>query len=234
MKGSCSKIALVAIAPLCSASVLSAPVAVDGVLGAEWNGVAAVNVAHDAGAATGNFGSPGNTTQGASYSIRVRDDGQFYYVLLSITGDAGSSAGNFANIYFDTDPANNNGSDVGFEVTNNRYFIAGGASYFDASAYLTYDSTSNPGSIEFAIDNSFFTSGPLAGTAFPNGYPAATADVTLRLSQSFGYSVAGGTSYGPTRLGSATVVSAAVPEPATGALVLLSLGLLGAVRRRCR
>ncbi len=223
--------AMVALA----APAWAAPVGVDGILGAEWAGVSVVNVIHDANAPSSNFGAPGNTTQGASYSIRVRDDGAFYYGFLQITGDAGSSAGNFANLYFDTNPAAMDGSDVGFEITGNRYFIAGDPlnMYYDASSYLTFDAVSNPGSIEFAIRNDFFTSGPRAGLDYPAGYPTAAGDVVLRLSQSFGYSVAGGASYGPTRLGSASVVngSTGVPEPASIALVLGALAAAAMVRR---
>ncbi|MDQ2779226.1 MAG: PEP-CTERM sorting domain-containing protein [Pseudomonadota bacterium] len=218
---------------LLAAPAWSAPVGVDGVLGPEWTGVPVALVAHDAAAPQSNFGSPGPTTAGASYSVRIRSDSDFYYGFLQITGDAASAAGNFANLYFDTDPLANNGSDVGFEITNNQYFIAGAAGFHDASAYLTFDSASHPGSIEFAISNSFFTSGPLAGMDYPDGYPAAAADVVLSLSQSFGYSVAGGASYGPTRLGSAPVAgAAAVPEPASMALVLAALGALGFAGRR--
>jgi hypothetical protein len=230
-----SRFSLTAIAAALSvgsACSFAAPVGIDGLIGAEWNGVPVVTVTHDPSAPESNFGAPGTTTRGASYSIQVRDDGTYYYVALKVTGDALSNAGNFANLYFDTDPLAGNGSDVGFEVTNNRYFIAGAAGDYDASPYLTFDGTSNPGTIELAIANTFFTSGPKAGVAFPNGYPAATGDVTLRLSQSFGYSVAGGGSYGPTRLGSASVAAAQVPEP--GSLALVALGLVGLATLRRR
>jgi len=225
----------------CGTAALAGPVSVDGQIGAEWAGVPAVSVLHDAGADVGNFGTPSNITQGASYSIQVRDDGSYYYVALQVTGDAGSSAGNFANLYFDTNPPAADGSDVGFEIQNNRYFIAGASPtvYYDASPYLTFDSTSNPGTIEIAIANTFFTSGLQAGLPFPAGYPTATGDVVLRLSQSFGYSVAGGASYGDTRLGSASVAGAAtaVPLPATaaGGLALFGgIGAFGGLKRRRR
>lgn len=55
------------------------------------------------------------------------------------------------------------GSEVGFEVTNNRYCIPGGTpGCFDATSFLTFGSKSHPGTIELAIANSFFTSGPFA------------------------------------------------------------------------
>jgi hypothetical protein len=218
-----------------SSAALAAPVSVDGVIGAEWTGVPSVTVTHNLGADAGNFGTPSNITQGASYTVQVRDDGSYYYVALQITGDALSSAGNFANIYFDTNPPAADGSDVGFEVTNNDYFIPGVSGSFDATPYVTYDNTSHPGTIELAILNSFFTSGPKAGIAYPNGYPAATGDVVLRLSQSFGYSVAGGNSYGVTRLGSASVAAVPVPLPAAawaGFSMLGGFGMLAGLRKR--
>lgn len=204
----------------------AAPVSIDGTIGAEWAGVAVVNVTHDTAAPESNFGTPGPTTTGASYSIRVRGDGSYVYVALQITGDAGSSAGNFANLYFDTSPGT--GSDLGIEVTNGTYFIPGGPGGFNALPYVTYDATTNAGTIELAIANGFFTSGL-------QGSPAAVSDVQLRLSQSFGYSVAGGASYGTARLGVASILPAVeVPEPGSLALAMLALGALGATGRSAR
>jgi hypothetical protein len=142
------------------------------------------------------------------------------------TTNASDSPGGFANLYFDTDPQNNNGSDVGFEVTNNQYFIAGVSGYYDATPYLTYAVSPAQDVVELAIANSFFTNGPLAGIT--GGYPAATNDVTLRLSQSFGYNVAGGPDYGATRLGTASIASIPLPSSASAGAVIL--GVLGAYR----
>lgn len=213
---------VIAAFALFAAAASAAPVSVNGVLGAEWAGTTFKTVTHNAAAPNGNFGKPGNINDGASYKVGVRADAGYVYVGLEVTGDASYSAGNFANLYFSTNPGS--GSNLGIEVTNNRYFIPGSASYFDASPYLTFDAK-NPGIIELAIDNSFFTSG-LQGTT------PASMEVQLRLSQSFGYSVAGGASYGADRLGVVKLVPAAtVPEPGVLALSLAALGGLAVARR---
>jgi hypothetical protein len=211
-------------------SLRAAPVGVDGTIGAEWTGVSVFNVVNDPAAPINNFATPTNNTSAyADYSVQVRDDGAYYYGALQITDHANLSPGDFANLYFDTDPQNGNGSDVGFEITNNRFFIAGAPGYYDATPYLTYAVDGGTHTIEFAIDNAFFTSSPQAGAPYPLGFPTATGDVTLRLSQSFGYSVAGGTANGDAvRLGVASVASGtATPLPSAASMSLGTLAVLG-------
>jgi hypothetical protein len=57
--------------------------------------------------------------------------------------------------------------------------------------------------------------------------------VQLRLSQTFGYSVAGGSSFGDDRLGFAKLTSAA-PEPAAWSMMLVGFFGLGSMVRRRR
>jgi hypothetical protein len=208
---------------LCGVTASQAAV-VDGTIGTEWNGITPVHVTHDINAPTSNFGTPASTTTGADYDIYARDDGNYYFVGLHITGNASSSAGLFANLYFDTDPSANVGSDLGFHVTSNDAFIpeTGVTTTYDSTSGIEY-ATSGSDTIEFAIPNDFLTNDPLS-----MGFPKATNNVTLRLSQSFGYSVAGGDDYGDTRLG-----TAAVPEPSSLGLVgLAGLALLARRSRR--
>lgn len=57
--------------------------------------------------------------------------------------------------------------------------------------------------------------------------------MVLRLSQSFGYSVAGGRTYGADRLGEASIAAVPVPTAAWAGFGLLgSLGTLKMIRRR--
>ena len=81
---------------------------------------------------------------------------------------------------------------------------------------------------EFAIPTHYFTSA-ISGLSYD---PAVTfgSSVRLNLSQSLSYSVAGGqASYGSARLGIVSV--AAVPEPATWAMMLVGFGMIGGVTR---
>lgn len=200
-----------------------------------------VSVATDPNAPVGNFGAPGNTAT-AGYTLTLSDDGSSVVGLIVQTG--GTAVGQFANVYFDLNPSVNNGSDLGFEIGTGGVtaFIPGknGQSGFntvlDPSVYSVSGAT--PGTFGFTLANSLFT-GPIAGLAYygpADGQAAQTfeSDVTLRLSQSLSFSVAGGASYGATRLGSVNV-GGAVPEPASWALLLVGFGAVGiGMRRRAR
>jgi hypothetical protein len=216
----------------------AAPTALDGVLGAEWTGVTAASVTHNAAAAEGNFGTPTSQTTGAAYDIYMRRDENYVYTLLQTTS-GGTSAGAFANLYFSlrygTGTYGSGGSSIGFEVTNDRAFRPGVGGYFaDTGADLIRYVVSGGGSIiEAAFDLSLFTSNALGVTGYglPSGETAV--GIRLNLSQSFGYSVAGGETYGGARLGFVDLPAAAAVS-APGSVALVGLGLLGlaAVGRR--
>lgn len=215
--------AIASIAVLAATTVASAavPVGVDGTIGGEWTGVTTKTVTHADVAPESNFALPTPLTTGATYDVRVRNDADFYYVAAEITGAAGLSAGNFANLYLDLNPAAlSGGSELLFEVGTNgvRAFIAGGPEIAYAVPYTA--SAVGSGVVEFAISN-LFLQGAMAQVGETNN------TVAVRMSQAFGYSVGGGELYGPDRLG-----IAAVPEPTTLAAIAGGAVLLLGRRRR--
>jgi hypothetical protein len=208
-------------------SALASPIGVNGKLGTEWNGIAPVSITANASAPVGNFGTPG-TQNAAAYNIYTRDDGNYFYVLVTTTD---STAPVFTNLYLDTIASTpGTGSNLGFEVNNDRAFIPGVSGYFTpSSSDFSYATANDNGTVGItaAISNSFFLTDPL-GMGF-----AKTPDgtlVSLHLSQSFGYSVVGGSGNypAPTELGAAIVSSTTpVPEPPSIEYMLLSgLGVL--------
>ena len=207
---------------------------VDGVgTAGEYAGGTTAVVGTNVAAPTGNFQAPTNEAT-AGYTIQLKDVNGSLYGLLTQTG--GVSAGSFANLYFDLNPTVGDGSDLGFElgVGSATAFIPGrnGLPGFSTSlAPSLFSTAATNGAFEFRLDNSLF-SGPIAGLIY---YPNQTfeAPLTLRLSQSLGYSVAGGETYGANRLGSFSLnAAAAVPEVSTWAMMLLGFGVLGAAVRR--
>jgi hypothetical protein len=225
-----NKLLIAATAMAAVATSANASITVDGNYDAAY-GAATAHVGYDPLAPQGNFGSPGNVNHITAYDIYLHDEGGTLYGFLQ--ADSSTAGVNFANLYFDLDPANNNGSDLGFEIGNNDAFIPGVAGSATPLPGMTYALGAN--SFEFSIDNSYFTSA-IPGLNYYAGHTLAApgGQVTLRLSQAFGYSVAGGDSYGPNRLGTVTL-SGGVPEPAGWSMMILGfLGAGSALRSRRR
>ena len=216
---------------LAACPVMAAPI-VDGVLGSGEYGPAKSVVGYNPSAATSNFGAPTNQNASVGYSIYMTSTATGLFGLLQADpGGGGSAAGvGFANLYFDLDPQNVNGSDLGFEINNARAFIPGIAGYA-ATPSLDFSVSGDGNVIEFSIPADLLT-GPMAGLNYYSGQVFPTAGdpaIVLRLSQSFGYSVAGGASYGTGRLGSVNLVFD-TPEPAS--MAIFGVALVGLVARR--
>jgi hypothetical protein len=214
-------------AAMFAASAASAGIIVDGTLDAAYGPPTAV-VGYDPNAPESNFQTPGTASDAIGYSIYEASDSQnAYFFLQTNPGGGGQSVGGFTNLYFDLDPQNHNGSDLGFEIGSNGHadaFIPGVNGSVAVTLQIAGDSTH----IEVAIPISFFTKA-IAGLDYAAGQQFITAannKLVLSLSQSFGYSVAGGTAYGDNRLG-ALDLAVAVPEPATVALLGTALFAAG-------
>lgn len=186
-----------------------------------------VSVGYDPAAPSSNFGTPGNTNATTAYDVITSQTNTALSVDVRVTGSHAANALSFSNIYLGGDTF------VGIEVTNDRAFIPGGdGKYYDLAGtgfMYTVTGTAAGGDLDigFTLPFSFLETDPL-GMGF-NTLSDAPGDNFTRvsLSQSFGYSVAGGqASYGDDRLGSFTIPpAAAVPEPST--MALFGVGLLG-------
>jgi hypothetical protein len=220
-----------------AATVTLAPVAAnaDPILDGSGFGAPSAVVTYAANASTSNFETPASTTSGAAYNIYTSSDATYAYVLVAQSGSGGTSAGPFANLYFGTGATALATSDLGFEVTNaDVFFPSTGASSSIANTGILTATLNGGSEIELAIPFSYLETDP-QNVGFAK-VTAANPDIILRLSQSFGYSVAGGASYGTDRLG--LIVDpigtvAAVPEPSTWAMMILGfLGIGFAAYRR--
>jgi hypothetical protein len=216
------------------------PTGLDGIIGADWAGYTATQVSYNSAAPESNFGSPTNQSDQTGYEIFLRRDTQYLYTAVRTTGGRNAGGLLFSNLYFSTrsgtGPYGNIGSSIGFEVTNDRAFAPGVPGYFnDTPSDLIRVATSSVGGvdvIESAISLSAFTSNALGVTGYAP--PTSPVGIRLNLSQSFGYSVAGGAdSYGDARLGFVSLATT-VPEPSSYALMFAGLAAVGMVARKRR
>lgn len=189
-----------------------------------------VTIAQDPNAPTSNFQDPGNTAT-SGYTIATNDDGTNFTAVLT---SADPQALPFTNLYFDTIASTaNTGSNLGFEFgqssedafdpdTSQKYSLAG------TGVTSTFTVVGGVITADITIPNSFFLTNPDGMEFQPT--PDGTL-VSLHLSQSFGYSVVGGSADypAPVELGDAVVGSAsAVPEPGPLSLMLTGCGVIAA------
>lgn len=220
---------------LMTSAAQAAPSGIDGILSPGEYGAISASVSYDPAAPDSNFGAPTNASKYVAYDIYLKASGGFYQGLLAAhPGQGGGKAGTFANLYLDLNPSAADGSDLGFElgVGTADAFIPGTSGSVLTPEIFTVSSLDGD-TFEFAIPYADLT-GPIAGLNYYPGqtFPGAGDPVVLRLSQSFGYSVAGGPTYGINRLGSVTLTATAVPEPISAALLATGLAGLGLLRRK--
>jgi hypothetical protein len=214
---------------------------VDGVIGPEWNGIGAKTVSFDAAAPISNFATPGPSNNLVAYKVYIRADSNFVYGAFQTVpagtglddwnGCVGGGLGNVVNLYVDTNPGT--GSDLGFEINNNRAFKPGTAGYFDnirnfgivwaVNTPVAYPNAV-PGVSEIAIPWTYLANDP-QGVGFPR-VSATNSFVQWRLVQAFGFSVSGGATFGDTRLGTVGAPAGVFPVLAVPALGWQGLLLL--------
>ncbi len=223
-----SKGFLWAVTALSFSAVSSAQISVDGQKGSEWTGISPVLVPKGS--------SPSSTADLYALEVYSRSDESYFYGLILAlpedqSGLTGIGAVNFANVYFDTNPGT--GSDLGFELGNNRAFKPGVAGYyndiFSQGVRWANDlpTTYAPGVVagyEFAVPWAYFLNDP-QGVGFPDVTPGS--EVQFRTVQAYNYNFINGNNVNP---GPAFGRFTAVPEP--GTMIALGAALAGLVRRR--
>jgi hypothetical protein len=218
------RIALAAALAVTTASAAHAAINVDGAYDSDY-GARTAMVGFDPAAPLGTFQAPVADNHVVGYDIYLSSDENYVYGYFEA---AGATPYTWANVYWDVNPSS--GSDIGFELSTaqQNVFRPGGANLGDVADILVAASVDGT-KFEFAIPLHYFLAPP-AGLGLPATTKAQRGgDIRLNLSQSFGYSVAGGQeNYGDDRLG----VVGIVPEPATWAMMIMGFGAIGAMVRR--
>ena len=223
-----------ALTSISASSALAGTAVVDGNIDAAYGAPSAV-VLYNPTAPESNFGTPAPVAR-AGYDVYLTSDAIKVYGLVDFT--SGDIVGNFANLYFDLNPTVGDGSDLGFEIGTSSVnaFIPGKNGQPGFNKFLTPSEFAIAlvpgGGLEFSLLSSLFTSA-IPGLAYYDGQTFENT-ITLRLSQSLSYSVAGGATYGPNRLGAISLAAPAVPEPETWAMMLVGFGGIGAAFRVAR
>jgi hypothetical protein len=217
---------------LAGTTAAHAQISVDGIREGSYGAAKAV-VLYDPAAPGGNFGTPGPSNNTMGYTIWLSSDADNVYGYFQ-ANDPGSPAFSGANLYFDIDlsEANGTGSDLGFQISDQHLnaFVPNESNPVAVSGIQFWESADKR-SFEFSIANSLFLN-QIAGITYDPGVvmPTLGSTIQLRLSQAYGYSVAGGASFGSNRLGE--VVLGGVPEPTSWAMMLGGFGLVGGAMRR--
>lgn len=233
----CALWALVLVFPALSARA-DGPVGIDGIIGSDWGGITPSLVAYDPSAPLGYANPPGPSNHNVGYEIFMRRRGFWTYVGLRTTGPTDSKGLIFSNLSFTRLHGLTGEANIGFEVTNNRAFSigAGPTTYApdipaDLIRFATFSGTSAQADvIEVAFHDSIFLANALGVNNFAPPVGELPWGLRLYRSQSFGYSVAGGPTFGPTGLGQV----AFAPEPGTLSLLALSGGAGALLLRRRR
>ena len=187
-----------------------------------------VSVGYDETADTSNFGNPGTTDNTVAYTITTSSDASNIYLAFDPNTSKGGTftpgTNDFTNLYFSTTVAEGTGgSNIGIEVQNDRAFVPGVAGYYDLAGDGVTSTEDASGDISVTIPLAVFENDPEGIPGFTD-LGGSNNILRLNLSQSYGYSVAGGkANYGSTELGEVIVT----PEPSS--FGLFAVGLMAVV-----